>query len=91
VNKLRALILAGKFSIKDIFLSKGEIEVVRLAQIKPISSAGLSRAKGVTTQRACNILAKLKTKGYLESKEIHIPGNNAYQVYSVPKALRKLL
>ena len=91
MNKLRALILRKQFSAKDLILSAGEIAVVETALIKPVTSRDLVRDNGVSSQQACNMLAKLKKKGYLESKEIHVKGNMPYQSYSVPKALRTQL
>lgn len=91
INSIRALILKKEFTAKDILLSDGEIEVVERANIKPITSSDVSSFQGVSSQQACNVLKRLMTKGYLESKTIRVPGSNPYQIYSIPKPLRKLL
>lgn len=91
MNKLRALILKGEFSAKDLILSKGEVAVVKKAKIRPINSKELAVTNGISSQQACNMLAKLEKKGYLEHRVIQTPGNNPYKAYSVPRGLRKYL
>ena len=91
LNSLRALIVKKEFSAKHLILSTGEIDVVNLAAVKPITSTELTVKRGISAQQACNMLTKLKTKGYLESRIVHHPGHMPYSVYSIPKPLRRLL
>lgn len=91
LNKLRVMILKHEFSAKELILSQGERDAIARARTMPLSSKEWAKTTDSSMQRACNQLAKLEKKGYLESKVIAVPGHNSYKAYSVPRALRKLL